>query len=645
MGVVSGQKRNALAHKFEVDGYRIERVLGAGGFGITYLAVEVKTERRVAIKEYFPLGVAHRNTAQSTVHPNGADDAEEFAWGLSRFLEEAKLLLTINHPGVVRTLRYTEANGTAYIVMDYVDGVSLSALLRRGGTLDQDEIIEFALPLLDGLQAVHAAGVLHRDIKPDNIFIRHDNGRPVLLDFGAARLLTRLTHSVIASPGYCPPEQYQSQGARRPSADLYGVGATLYRCMTGAPPPDAAERVTALAFKHVDPLMPVSQAAKRTYSQELVVAVDSSLELDPTLRPQSADSLKASLLGRTVEGANGPSSADATRAPSVRAVDADGSGATSAPGRGKPVLLRPAANAGQSTADLDTLPPRPQAPRISKTGKQPVLLYGGIAGLVLTGCAIAATIIVSGTDSKSIIRDCSRCPEMVVVPAGRYLMGSPATEQGRDVDGDEGPQHFVTIPKAFAIGKYEVTFEEWDVCVADGACPYRPDENGWGRGRRPVINVAWSDVATFIAWLSKKTGKTYRLPSETEWEYAARAGTTTAYSTGSSISTDQANFDDSVAGGIARRQTLPVGSFPPNPFGLFDVHGNVAEWTEDCWNGGYSGAPSDGRAWVQGDCSRHVIRGYSFAHGPDALRSASRSGPVGDYRSEAIGFRLARDLE
>ena len=235
-------------------------------------------------------------------------------------------------------------------------------------------------------------------------------------------------------------------------------------------------------------------------------------------------------------------------------------------------------------------------------------------------------------------RDCDECPEMAVVPAGSFTMGSPSDEKGRK--DTEGPQHRVRIAKPFAVGRYEVTFAEWDACVAEGGCNgHRPGDKGWGRGRRPVINVSWKDAQSYVRWLSRKTGKRYRLLSEAEWEYAARAGTTGAFHTGPTISTHQANYQSQ------RRRTVPVGSFPANGFGLHDVHGNVWEWVEDCWHENYGGAPSDGGAWASGgNCDRRVLRGGSWTDVPRVLRSAYRDWNAAGNRNNVFGFRVARTL-
>jgi formylglycine-generating enzyme required for sulfatase activity len=245
-------------------------------------------------------------------------------------------------------------------------------------------------------------------------------------------------------------------------------------------------------------------------------------------------------------------------------------------------------------------------------------------------------------------RDCPVCPEMVVVPAGRFTMGSPANELERYAD---ETQVAVTIARAFAVGRFAVTFAEWDACVADGGCGgYKPDDEKWGRGNRPVINVNWNDAKAYVAWLSKKTGKSYRLLSEAEREYVARAGTTTPFWWGGTITPRQANYDGNFqyAGGGAkgeyRRRTVPVDSFEANPWGLHQVHGNVWEWTEDCWNGSNAGNPGDGSARTSGACSQRVVRGGSWYYGPRGLRSALRIWFTTVDRDYDRGFRVGRSV-
>ena len=245
-------------------------------------------------------------------------------------------------------------------------------------------------------------------------------------------------------------------------------------------------------------------------------------------------------------------------------------------------------------------------------------------------------------------RDCAGCPEMVVVPSGSYRMGSPADEAERDAD--EGPVRGVTIGEPFAVGRYEVTFAQWDACYRAGGCSHRPDDQGWGRGSRPVVDVSWLDAQAYVRWLSGETGHSYRLPSEAEWEYAARAGTTTRYWWGDGIGRNRANCDGCGSAWDAR-QTAPVGSFSANAFGLHDVHGNVWEWVQDCRDrNNYVGAPRDGSAHEWSGCDARGIRGGSWQSGtiPRYLRSANRGRHTADSRSflgaASVGFRVVRSL-
>ena len=241
----------------------------------------------------------------------------------------------------------------------------------------------------------------------------------------------------------------------------------------------------------------------------------------------------------------------------------------------------------------------------------------------------------------TMFRDCPTCPELVVVPAGRFRMGCVS---GRDCQDDEQPVHEVEVA-SFALGGYEVTFEEYDRFAA-ATRRRRPEDRGWGRGGRPVIHVSWADAAEYAAWLSSETGQEYRLPSESEWEYAARAGTTTRFGWGQDIGRNRANCS-----GCGSRwdgdETAPVGSFAANGWGLHDMHGNVWEWVADCWHENYARAPRDGTAWTSGGnyCGRRVLRGGSWAYNPVNLRSANRTFLDAGARLDSRGFRVARTLD
>ena len=248
-----------------------------------------------------------------------------------------------------------------------------------------------------------------------------------------------------------------------------------------------------------------------------------------------------------------------------------------------------------------------------------------------------------GLKEGDAFRECAKnCPEMIVVPAGDFLMGPLPTEKGDD---DEEPRHAVTIAKRIAVSRFAVTFADWDACVSVGGCPQegRANDAGWGRGTRPVINVSWDDAQAYVAWLSRMTGKAYRLLSEAEWEYAARAGSTTAYFWGEEIGKNNANCNGCGSQWDAR-QTSPVESFKPNDFGLHDMAGNVFQWAQDCYHGNYDGAPDDGSAWISGDCGFRVVRGGSWYGNPQNLRSAYRNRYSPSGRLNDLGFRVGRTL-
>jgi len=274
-----------------------------------------------------------------------------------------------------------------------------------------------------------------------------------------------------------------------------------------------------------------------------------------------------------------------------------------------------------------------------------------------------------GLKAGQTFKECRNCPEMVVVPAGNFMMGSPANEPERR---ENEPQHRVSIAHPFAIGKTEVTWDQWEACVRDRWCDgiavenaLRTNENGqpianfvdWGRGTRPVVGVSWFDAQTFVGWLNSKTGAddAYRLPSEAEWEYAARAGTTTPYPWGTKLDHNYGNFGVPT-GGLGGKaegrdvwvdQTAPVASFPPNAFGLHDMHGNVFEWVEDCYEADFAHAPVDGTANKQGNCANRVFRDGTFLSNPYMQRSARRGAPYPATRRgrNYLGFRVAKTLD
>lgn len=297
----------------------------------------------------------------------------------------------------------------------------------------------------------------------------------------------------------------------------------------------------------------------------------------------------------------------------------------------------------------------PEATWISCKGQAIFVLRASEGGqkenfaMVRIAAVLTACIFLMSCQSRPVttFQDCADCPEMVVMPVEKFAMG--------DLDNlgssTELPVHEVRFDYLFAVGRFEVTFRQWDACVADGGCgSYRPSDLDWGKGTRPVINVSWDDAQAYTAWLSRKTGAHYRLLSEAEWEFAARAGTATQYSWGNSIGSGNANCNGCGSDWDSER-TARVGSFSPNPFGLYDMAGNVWEWTEDCRMPlrfvGYVGAPNDGSPWTAGGaCGMRMIRGGSWKSRPSTLRSSHRDWEYASERANSqLGMRVARTLE
>ena len=857
---------NALPQGYRLQEYELVRVRGQGGFGMTYLGFDHNLDKAVAIKEYLPADIATR-TGDNSVAPQASQFRGDFEWGLGRFLDEARTLARFDHRHIVKVHRFFEAHGTAYIVMEYAEGETLSAFLARKGTLSEAELKTILYPVLDGLEVVHRADFLHRDIKPDNIIIRDEDNSPVLLDFGAARQAIGAKSRPITSiitPGYAPIEQYSTQGDQGPWTDIYALGAVCYQALTGQVPDDATKRIRR------DSLVPVAERCAGQADAGFLAAIDRAVKVEEEDRPQSVAAWRAALFGAppVVKPAKGRPADSRQRAkvddprvrqpkkrkgpvfaavacvlalligggyyyyeyihlPDQRRQAQEGevakkvstllSGAAEDLARDR--LTSPSGNNAwekyqavleiapghkEASAGLDSvigryvtkfdgslrdkafdkadeymsrirgvwvdaavlssLEERLSAARGAEQRRQvkqrarlaaeeaerlrqsklaeykgkfeeslgrkdfdkagryvdslravnasaPVLseLGGrlsaareaeqrrqeverrrleaerarlaaeeaerrqaktaeyegkfeaalgredfGMADVYLDSIRAvdADAPVLSGLegrlsatrrrDAGRTFKDCAQCPKVVVVPSGSFTMGSPGGESGRD--DDEGPRHRVRIDYRLAVGVYEVTFAEWDACVSAGGCGgHRPNDRGWGRGNRPVINVSWKDAQSYVRWLSNKTGKSYRLLSESEWEYVSRAGSVTAYSWGNEIGHNRAN-----CGGCGSRwdnkKTAPVGSFRANAWGLHDVHGNVWEWVEDCWNASYRGAPADGSAWESGNCSERVLRGGSGFNAPWILRAADRSRYSTGYRYFINGFRIARTL-
>jgi len=794
----------ALPPGTRVDTLRIDRVLGQGAFGITYLVTDTVLASPFALKEFLPEGLVSR---AADFRLTAEDEASRalFATGLQHFLAEGRTVARLNHPNVAKVFRCFEANGTAYLLMPFYQGEALHTLLQRGGTLTEEEALALSRPLLDALDYIHRNGVIHQDIKPANIYITED-GAPILLDFGAAgqRLhATASTRRRLGSEGYAAIEQSEPDGRLGPWTDIYGLAATLYRCVSGQLPVAASQRLSALNAREADPLEPLGKLLRGHGFDAVVRAVAQGLRLHPGERPQSiaewrpafAEPLSptaregrewlplillavfALLLASAViylftadrwvrEAAEGPATEEAARpgeetapvrpaSPEETArwqaaleadtaygyrlflddypgsihrdqaelhlerldhqawgqVQAEGTRAAvesymerfpggaheadalirleefrladEAAARARDELEQQddaaweVARTARSTEAIDSYltdwPGGQHADEARSLRRDlqnaaddrrafeaaarlnTIAAYQAYIDAFPKGARVATAL--QAVDDLTLrpgktFSDCPDCPTMVVVPAGSFWQGSD--EQLAGTLKKETPRRMVTIAEPFAVGVFEVTLAQWDSCVAAGGCTTRPGDNGWGRDTRPAIMVSWNDAVEFTAWLSQKTGQAYSLPSESQWEYVARAGEESDWLGGDRALICQfGNIAGSESGfrwqhpdcaDPAGLETLPVGSLQANAFGLHDVIGNVAEWTLDCLNLSYLDAPADGSAWGRGICSSRMTRGGSWFTGTRDIRLPARFNLKNGDRNDFTGFRVVRKV-
>jgi formylglycine-generating enzyme required for sulfatase activity len=498
------------------------------------------------------------------------------------FQQEAQRLQELGkHPQIPDLEAFFPQDGRLYLVQDFIDGQNLLEEFENQGRLKEPQIRIILTELLPVLQFIHDNQVIHRDIKPENI-IRSKNGQLFLIDFGVSKetsgsILTRVG-TVTGTPGYAPPEQFR--GMVYHSSDLYSLAVTCVRLLTGH-------------FQEADGADKLFDTRKMQWqwqkyvslSQELTTVLETMLQDIPTRRYDSAAEVLAALANQKTIVI--PTSQTQTFQNPLKQIFQ---------------FISPPTN-----------PPKPPT-----------------------------NINVNINAQSSFTEDLGNGVklEMIAIPGGTFWMGSPANEAER---GDnESPQHQVTVP-SFFMGKYPLTQAQYQAIMGKNPAYFKGNN-------RPVENVSWDDAVLFCQKLSQRTGKNYRLPSEAEWEYACRAGTKTPFSFGDNITTDLVNYNGnypykSAPKGKYREQTTDVGTFPPtfppNPFGLYDMHGNVWEWCEDDWHENYIDAPTDGSAWnSQSGSNTKLLRGGSWYYVAGDCRSANRFRDSRDYRDYYCGFRV-----
>ncbi|MDZ8027189.1 MAG: bifunctional serine/threonine-protein kinase/formylglycine-generating enzyme family protein [Nostoc sp. DedQUE11] len=569
--------------------YRVLKLLGEGGFGRTYTAEDTaRFDDVCVIKQFFP-------QVQGTAALTKATEL---------FKQEAKRLYELgeNHSQIPRLLAYFEQGASLYLVQEFIQGQTLLKELQQQA-FNEEEIRELLADLLPVLQFIHDRNVIHRDIKPENIMRRQSDRHLILIDFGGAKQVTQTSlarqATGIYTVGYAPSEQMA--GFATPLSDLYALGATCARLLTQSL---AVQDTNGNLFDRLYDAFNAQwlwrellQEKGVVISDDLGQIIDKLLKHLPRERYQSAAEVLQDLNSPKLKVATTILEIAQQRLPTVP---------------GNTISLQ--------TFEFDV---------VTVDGK----------GIEISRKHQSANFFVEDLGNGVIL-------EMVSIPGGTFMMGSPPTEAGRR--DDEAPQHQVTVPHFF-MGKYEITQAQYQAIM--GSNPSYFHSNG---ANLPVENVSWNDAVEFCQKLSQKTRRTYRLPSEAEWEYACRAGTTTPFYFGETITTDLVNYNGNSTYASApkskyRQQTTPVGSFPPNAFGLYDMHGNVYEWCQDYWHQNYQGAPTNGSAWLNtGLFSRlfydKLMRGGSWFVNPDDCRSANRNSFMHAYRYGNVGFRVVSVL-
>ncbi|MCF2147853.1 bifunctional serine/threonine-protein kinase/formylglycine-generating enzyme family protein [Desmonostoc muscorum LEGE 12446] len=565
--------------------YTIENDLAQGGFGITYLARD-ENNQPVVIK-----------TLNETVQRR-----PDFARLQQDFLNEAVKLAKCNHPHVVKIREVFPEGQLWCMAMEYIEGEHLADRVQRLGVLSEAEALGYIQQIGEALTVVHQNGLLHRDVKPANIIVRSHKREAVLIDFGIAReFLPDLTqiHTPYLSHCFAPIEQYQTVAPRGAYTDIYALAATLYFLLTNRLPPVAPNRATGTVLKS-------PQQINSSISDRVNQAILKGMELEPENRPQTMQEWLELL----------------KESPVVVVV----------PSRRKFIQTVGWMSVGLGvTVTVGKL--------ITDAFRKELSLQTFNFKTVTVDAKGTITNRRNG-EAKYFVEDLGNgvTLEMVQIPGGTFKMGSPEGEVERGEN--ESPQHQVTV-RGFFMGRYEVTQAQYQAIMGTNPARFQGE-------KLPVETVSWDDAVEFCQKLSQKTGRTYKLPSEAEWEYACRAGTTTPFYFGETITPDLVNYDGistyaSAPKGTYRQKTTPVGSFPPNAFGLYDMHGNVLEWCQDDYHDNYNGAPTDGRAWVSNNTNFRCVRGGSWLNYPKYCRSASRHVYVGAGRGDingGIGFRV-----
>ena len=603
--------------------YKIISMLGRGGFGITYLAEQTMLDGKVAIKEFFFKEYCNRDeeTSHVTIPTDGNREiVERFK---AKFIKEARTIFKLNHPNIVRIFDIFEENGTAYYVMDYIEGESLSEMVKRRGAIPEAEAIGYIKEVGSALTYIHGKNINHLDIKPGNLMKRRDNSKIQVIDFGVAKQYDAATSEgttttpVGISHGYSPSEQYQQNGVQTfsPQSDVYALAATLFKLLTGNTPPEA--------IVLQDEGLPKEELRMKGVSETVVSAIEAAMQTR-TKRTQSVAEFIKNL------DANDDEATELTEE-TQKAEEEKRREETAAKRRAE----EKAAPERQAREEAERKREEENKARRAKLKKIILWAVVAVVAIALAGVGVNALMYIPPSPTLGTSSYTPNIQEftvngvsfqMVEVQGGTFTMGA-TSEQGSEAESEEKPAHKVTLSDYY-IGKTEVTQALWEAVMGNNPCNYEEDN-------LPVECISWNDCKTFISKLNSLTGKNFRMPTEAEWEYAARGGSKSRgykYS-GSNRLGNVAWYTDN-----SGDETHRVGKKSPNELGLYDMSGNVMEWCSD-WYGDYSSAEQTNPKGPDSGTSR-VCRGGSWFFNARICRCSYRRSYDPGYLSTDLGLRL-----
>lgn len=606
--------------------FKIVRHISSGGFGNTYEGIHTMMDTRVAIKEFFPKMFCNRDENTSHITVTTQSNRELVDKLRKKFIEEAKAIFKMNHPNIVKVHDIFEENGTAYYVMDYIDGKSLASIVKQRGALPEAEAVGYIRQVADALKYVHSLNRLHLDIKPGNVMVE-TNGHAMLIDFGASKHYdmesgeNTSTLMGVNTKGYAPVEQStQSFTKFSPATDIYALGATLYKLLTGITPPDAN-----LLMAKEETLTPLSGSISLSTRN----AVLKAMTLIRADRPQTVDAFLALLDSKIADSTDEEATVCEEEEKARQAEEARHQAEEQK--RKEEEARRAAEEEARRKAEEERKRKEEEEnarKAAQKAGSKNVWLWGVIGVIVVIGVIIGVNSKGDNASySNGVLNVDGVTYDMIKVQAGTFTMG--ATSEMKDPWNDEKPTHQVTLTNDYYIGKTEVTQALWKAVMGNNPSEFKGDN-------LPVEIVSWNDCQKFISKLNSMTGQNFRLPTEAEWEFAARGGNNSNHYqySGSNKLGDVAWYD-----GNSGSKTHAVATKQPNELGLYDMSGNVWEWCSD-WYDNYSSSSQTNPIGPSSGSSR-VLRGGGWGNAAWACRSSRRLGHNAPDNSDYfLGLRV-----